>query len=160
MDFSENNGSEERIAALERKVQNLEPLIKGLIAELLDFKALAMNLSREAEERSRQELKLGQVVPGTSYPAQVAYPSSGSDGSTIVRPRGSHPPEVPAAPPAPEMVQIMQNDGTMKMEPRYGGTLDSASVGYGRTKKGTFAAGKQAPLIVAADKEKSDSAKK
>ena len=160
MEISGNDGSEERIAALERKLQNLEPLVKGLIAELLDFKALAMTMSREAEERSRQELKQGQVVPGTPYPAPAAYSTSGSDGSTIIRPRGSHQPEAPAAPPEPEMVQIMQNDGTMKMEPRFGGAINTSSVGYGRTKKSTFGTGKQAPLIVAADKEKSDSAKK
>ncbi|MFA4860031.1 MAG: hypothetical protein WC598_04675 [Methanoregula sp.] len=160
MENSVNDGSEERIAVLERKLQDMEPLVKGLIAELLDFKALAMSMSREAEERSRQELKQGQVVQSTPYPAQAAPYVSASDGSTVVRLRSAHQPDAPAAPPEPEMVRIMQNDGTMKLEPRFGGALNTSTVGYGRTKKGTFATEKQAPLIYAADKEKSDSAKK
>ena len=160
MEISGTDGSEERIAVLERKLQDMEPLVKGLIAELLDFKALAMTMSREAEERSRQELKLGQVVQSTPYPAQVVSSASASDGSTIVRLRSGHQADVPAAPPEPEMVRIMQSDGTMKMEPRFGGSINTSSVGYGRTKKGTFATEKQAPLIYAADKDKSDPAKK
>jgi hypothetical protein len=160
MEISGYDGSEERIAALEKKVQNMEPLVKGLVAELLDFKAVAMAMSREAEELSRHELRQGPAVYAAASPSPGIPAISISDGSTIIRPRGAHPSSAPAAPAEPEMVLIMQTDGTMKLEPRYGGNLDSASVGYGRTKKGTFAQGKQAPLIYAADEKKSDAAKK
>jgi len=153
MVISGTEDTEERIAVLEHKMQAMEPLVKGLIAELLDFKAVAMTMSREAEERSRQELKHAQVVNVTAPVPAAASP----DGSVLIHPKGARPADVPAE---PVMVRIMQNDGTMKMEPQYGGTVDSASVGYGRTKKGTFGTGKQSPLIYAADKNKSESSKK
>ncbi|WP_321508436.1 hypothetical protein [uncultured Methanoregula sp.] len=153
MEITETSGSEDRIVVLERKMQAMEPLVKGLIAELLDFKAVAMSMSREAEERSRQELKHASVANVVASPSIA----SSSDGSTIIRPKGARQPDVPVE---PEMVRIMQTDGTMKMEPRYGGAINTSTVGYGRTKKGTFATGKQAPLIYAADKDKSDSSKK
>jgi hypothetical protein len=161
MEISQMGGSEDRIAALETKLQDMEPLVKGLIAELLDFKAVAMSMSRQAEESSRQELKQGPVIH-TSVSPGLAVPSvSSSDGSTIIRPRGAHQPDVPVVPAEPEMVRIMQTDGTMKMEPRYGEkNAINSSVGYGRTRKGASDAGRQAPLIYAADEDKSGSTKK
>lgn len=161
MEISETGGSEDRIAALEKKIRDLDALVKGLIAELLDLKSMARTMTREAEETSRQELKRGTIIQSSATPAS-AGPSAAvsSEGSTLIRPRGARQPDVPAAPAEPEMVRIMQTDGTMKMEPRFGGAINTSTVGYGRTKKGTFASGKQEPLIYAADEEKSGSAKK
>jgi hypothetical protein len=153
MVISGTDQTEERIAVLERKMQAMEPLVKGLIAELLDFKAVAMTMSREAEERSRQELKHAPVVSSTV----TVSAASPADGSVLIHQKGARPADVPAE---PVMVRIMQNDGTMKMEQRYGGDIASSAVGYGRTKKGTFATEKQSPLIYAADKDKSESSKK
>ena len=150
---------EDRIAALEKKVREMEALVKGLIDELLDFKAIAMKMSRQDGERSRLEMKQGLVVPVTSSPALAGQsapfsPAASADGSTVIRPRGTRQPDVPVAPAEPAMVRIMQNDGTMKMEPRCGdrNPIDSSG-GYGRNKAGTSFKGKQAPLIYAADKE-------
>jgi hypothetical protein len=156
MEISETGISEDRIAALEKRLREMEALVNGLIDELLDFKAVAKTMSRQSEERSRQELKQGPVVRGTSSPA-TSSPSvaASTEPSTIIRPRGARQPDVPAAPAEPEMVRIMQTDGTMKMEPRWAaGTIDSSS-GYGRNKMGLAAKEKQAPLIYAADEEKS-----
>lgn len=146
--------SEDRIATLEKKLQDMDALVKGLIEELLDFKAVARTMARETEERSRQELKRGPVVQDTA-PHTLAGPS---EGSTVIRPRAVIQPDVPAE---PEMVRIMQEDGTMKMEARYGdkSTINS-SAGYGRTRKGTSVLSTQDPLIYAAENEKSDPANK
>jgi hypothetical protein len=51
-----SGASEDRIAALEKKVREMEALVKGLTQELLDLKSIAMKMSKQTEERSRQEL--------------------------------------------------------------------------------------------------------
>jgi len=61
----ENAGSgagEDRVAALEKKVNEMEALVKGLTQELLDLKSIAMKMSKMTEERSRQELKRMQPI--------------------------------------------------------------------------------------------------
>lgn len=160
MEISATGIQEDRIAALEKKVRDMEAPVKGLIDELLDFKAIAMKLSRQDGERSRLEMKQGPVMPVTSSPLLAGQsphlsPAVSADGSTVIRPRGAHQTDVPVVPAEPAMVRIMQNDGTMKMEPRCGerNPIDSSG-GYGRNKSGTLSRGKQAPLIYAADKEK------
>jgi len=42
---------EERITALEKKVREMEAMIKGLTDELLDLKSIAMRLNKVNEER-------------------------------------------------------------------------------------------------------------
>jgi hypothetical protein len=158
MEISGTDLPEERIAALEQNLRDLEPLIKGLIAELLDFKAVAMSMSRQAEESDRQEFRRGSVVVSRASPALAASSAAPSDGTTIIRPRTAHEPAAPVAPAEPEMVRIMQTDGTMKMEARYGGSAIDSS-GYGRNRKGALAS-KQDPLIYAADDPKAGDGKK
>jgi hypothetical protein len=165
MEISGTDIAEDRIAALEKKVPEMEALVKGLIAELLDIKSITRTMSREDEEYNRLELKRGSIVQGISY-QQRADPSASPsvtttpNGSTIIRPRALHQPDLPVAPAEPEMVRIMQSDGTMKLEPRYGETkrIDSTA-GYGRNKKGTSFDTKQNPLIYAAEEEKPDNPK-
>jgi len=143
MELPGTNESEERIAALEKKFTEMEALVKGLIAELLDFKAVARTMSREHEEYSRQELKWGTMTQGAISPALGGTSASLSvaaspEGSIVIRPRGSQQPVVPVAQVEPEMVRIMQSDGTMKMEPRYGeGKHIDSSGGYGQNRKNT-----------------------
>lgn len=155
--------SEDRIAALEKKVREMEALVKGLTQELLDLKSIAMKMSKQTEERSRQELKRGPIVqqggaPSAAAPAAApAYQSA--SGSTVIRPK-SRAGEAPAAPAEPAMDMIMQPDGTMKLEPRRGDKdYIVASAGYGRNKKGGSRP-KQGELIYATEEDKSDSGKK
>lgn len=153
--------TEERIVAIEKKMRDIEALVKGLTQELLDLKSLAMKMSKQTEERSRQELKRGQAAV-TDAQAQSAT-TSGAPGSssTVVMRKGARPSDTPAAPPEPTMDMIMQSDGTMKMEPRRGDkNYIVASAGYGRNKKGTSVKLKQGDLIVAAEEDKKDPAKK
>ncbi len=138
MEISGTGVPEERIAALEKRVRDMDALVRGLLDELLDFKAVAMKMSRQAGERSREELKQGPVVQNTASQAPAGLSSPASDAappgnSTVIRPKSARQPDVPAE---PVMARIIQSDGTMKMEPRRGNEnpLDSSS-GYGRTRK-------------------------
>jgi hypothetical protein len=160
METSLSAATEDRIAALEKKVREMEALVKGLTQELLDLKSIAMKMNKQSEERSRQDLKRGTIVAGA--PAQSAAPvaAPASSGSTVIRPKGARQPEAPAAPPEPAMDMIMQPDGTMKLEQRRGDKdYIVASAGYGK-KKGAASKGKQSDLIYATEETKSDPAKK
>jgi hypothetical protein len=153
--------TEERIAAIEKKMRDIEALVKGLTQELLDLKSLAMKMNKQTEERSRQELKRVQSVIQDAPTSSAASGGVSGSSSTVVMRKGARPSDVPAAPPEPTMDMIMQSDGTMKMEPRRGDkNYIVASAGYGRNKKGTSVKQKQGDLIVAAEEEKKDPAKK
>lgn len=161
METSLSAATEDRIAALEKKVREMEALVKGLTQELLDLKSVSMKMNKASEERSRQEMMRGPVIQATpsSPAASAAIPSA--SGSTVIRPKGAaRQAEAPAAPPEPAMEMIMQTDGTMKAEPRRGDRdYIVASAGYGK-KKGAAAKGKQSDLIYATEETKSDPAKK
>ena len=162
METSLSAATEDRIATLEKKVKEMEALVKGLTQELLDLKSVAMKMTKQSEERSRQELRRGPVVAGAPAAQQVAAPAAAPaapGGSTIIRPKGARQAEAPAAPPEPAMDMIMQPDGTMKLEPRRGDKdYIVASAGYGR-KKGAAGKSKQSDMIVAVEENK-DPAKK
>jgi len=123
---------------------------------------MTMKMSKQTEERSRQELRRGPVVTqqGDQPQATTAAPSSSGSSTVVMRRGGARQPEAPAAPAEPAMDLIMQPDGTMKLEPRRGDKdYIVASAGYGRNKKGISVKAKQSDLIYAAEEEK-DPAKK
>jgi hypothetical protein len=151
MEISHDGGTEDRIAALEKRSREMDAMVKGLLNELLDLKTISMKMSREVAEYHTPEY--------AEAPVPLAAPSVTSDGSTIIRPRSSHQPDAPASPPEPHMVRIMQTDGTMKMEARYGGQNMVDSAGFGRNRKNQLAS-KQEPLIYAAEDDKSSKSKK
>lgn len=161
----ENSGSgaatEDRIAVLEKKMRDMEALVKGLTGELLDLKSIAMKMTKQSDERIKQDLRRPPLVVQGSQPSQsaeVASPSSG--GSTVVMRKGARQSDAPAAPAEPIMDMIMQQDGTMKLEPRRGEKdFIVARPGYGQ-KKGAAGKPKQADLIYAAEEDKKDPAKK
>ena len=132
------------------RCQDLDALVRGLLNELLDLKTISKTISRQNREYVSRE-----SVEVSAAPVAVS-----PDGNTVIRPRSARQPEVPVAPPEPEMVRIMQTDGTMKMEPRYGDQNHIDSAGFARNRKGQLANNKQEPLIYAAEEEKSGSAKK
>jgi hypothetical protein len=157
METGTGAATEDRIAALEKKMREMEALVKGLTQELLDLKSVSMKMSKQTEERSRQELMRAPIIQQGSMP-QAAPSITSTSGSTVIRPKGARQPDVPAAPAEPVMDLIMQQDGTMKMEPRRGDKdYIVASAGYGRNKKGQSSKPKQADLIYAADEPKKDS---
>jgi len=145
--------TEDRIAALEKKMKETEALVKGLTEELLDLKSIAMKLNKFSEER-RQELKM-MKPPGQEAP-----------GSTVIMQKkpGSAPERVTA--PVKEekrMDMIMQPDGTMKLEERRGDNhYIVASAGFSNKKNmgGSSKDPKRSNLIVAEDDEKGTEEKK
>ena len=152
--------TEDRLAALEKKVREMEALMKGLTQELLDLKSIAMKMSKQTEERSRQELIRSPIVSGcpAAAPHLQVPRRPGRARSSCGREPGR---QKPGSTAEPAMDMIMQSDGTMKLEPRRGDKdYIVASAGYGRNKKGISVKGKQSDLIYAAEEEKSDSAKK
>lgn len=159
METGSGAATEDRIAALEKKMREMEALVKGLTQELLDLKSVTMKMSKQTDERSRQELRRPVVQQG-GQPQAAPSSAPSASGSTVIRPKGSRQPEAPQAPAEPEMDLIMQPDGTMKLEPRRGDKdYIVASAGYGK-KKGAAAKGKQSDLIYAAEETKKDPAKK
>jgi hypothetical protein len=153
--------TEERIVAIEKKMRDIEALVKGLTQELLDLKSLAMKMSKQTEERSRQELKRGPAIITDSQTQSATTSAAQGPSSTVVVRKGTRPSDTPPAPPEPAMDMIMQSDGTMKMEPRRGDkNYIVASAGYARNKKGTSAKLKPGDVIVAAEEDKKDPAKK
>jgi hypothetical protein len=125
MEISANDGAEERIAVLERKMRDMEALVRGLTAELLDMKSTAIAISRQEGERSRQDQKKGSAVQGTISPALAGPAAAPADGDpanerTVIISGKTSPKDAPATVAEPAMVRIMQSDGTMKLEPRYG----------------------------------------
>jgi hypothetical protein len=160
MEISTTSDAEDRIAVLEKRMRDMEALVKGLTAELIDLKTVARGMSRQEGERSRQELKKGTVVRGTTLPALDGPSASPSvvvpaEGSIVIRPKGAPRQDAPVAPAEPKMARIMQADGTMKMEPRYGdkNSIDS-SKGDGRTRKGASARSRQNPLVSTDEEDK------
>ncbi|MCK7490351.1 MAG: hypothetical protein MZU79_09300 [Anaerotruncus sp.] len=77
----------------------MEALVKGLTQELLDLKSVAMKMSKQTEERSRQELKradrLSQGAAVTRPQMPRVHPPG---GSTVVMRKGARQPDAPAAP--------------------------------------------------------------
>ena len=100
----ESGGEDERVRDLERKVRELEALVRGLTAEVLDLKSVTMNLCRDVEERKKKPVVIEERTAGATVRAEP-------------RARSSPRPAEPAV-EEEEMDLIMQNDGTLKPEPR------------------------------------------
>ena len=104
---------DERISMLEKNLRLMESRVNVLIDELLDFKAVAGTMSRrqkEDGEAAPEPVSIGTPLQSAALP---------SEACTII-PADARQSRVQAAPAEQNMVRIMQADGTMKMEPRYG----------------------------------------
>jgi hypothetical protein len=135
MEFSETGVSEDRITALERKVSAMETPVRGLIEELLDFKAITRTMSRQNGKPCLLEFtqeQAGTAAPESADPAASPLVAAPRECSTVIRPHSAaHQQDLPVAQAEPAMVRIMQSDGTMKMEIRRGdSTPIDAGVGY------------------------------
>jgi len=135
MEIAETGVSEDRITALERKVSAMETPVRGLIEDLLDFKAITRTLSRQNGKPCIFEYtqeQAGTAAPESADPSASPLVAAPRECSTVIRSRGAtHQQDLPVAQAEPTMVRIMQSDGTMKMEIRRGdnSTID-AGVGY------------------------------
>ena len=135
---------DERLRNLERKVRELEALVKGLMEEVLDVKSVAMELSRDVEERRREPTTVDERMGGVTVP---------------VEPQISAEPRIPAQPVVEEddsdLELIMQNDGTLKPEPRRSSEYIVASARFGNTLvKGRRGAGKSSDQTLSVEQRK------
>jgi hypothetical protein len=134
MEISETSRPDDRIAALEKKTEEMEALVKGLMAEILDLKAIAMGRAQQGGEQNRQPQAREPTVQGTLKTAPEKTTAAPEEPHMVIRPKSAARPEVTAEPAEPEMVRIMQTDGTMKMEVRRGDKNPRDSTGSGRHK--------------------------
>ena len=156
MDIIKENRSvppiDERVTVLERKIKEMEALLKGLTDELLDLKSVAMRLSKSEERRTE---------------TRAVKPSSGQQ-STVIMQTKTAPVQSGMRIPQPEPVKepekmdmIMQPDGTLKPERRKSSDYIVASAGYTKKPKpGQGGGSRSGDVIVAEDEEKDSSNKK
>jgi hypothetical protein len=127
---------EERIAALEKRVQYMDALVRGLTAEFLELKAMAIRQSRQAPEPRVRPAPVTVTAGPETEPEAALSAAATPEGTIVIRPKGAARQDAPETLPEPEMVQIMQADGTMKLEARYGDKKTvSTSAGSGRIPK-------------------------
>ncbi len=62
MENAGSDASEGRIAALEKKVIEMEALVDGFTRELLDLKAVNRGLSKHSKDQNPQEPKSPQII--------------------------------------------------------------------------------------------------
>ncbi|GAA5261678.1 hypothetical protein [Methanocalculus sp.] len=137
---------DERITALERKVHELDALLKGVTAEMLDLKSVTRKLTRNLED---QEMRGGDTASEAPLRKEPRSRSRIVPEEEPVRVRERQaPPPPPLATPGPEaeppvdtsdMELIMQPDGTLRPEKRNRNDYIVASSGYApatRMKKG------------------------
>jgi len=156
METSLSAATEDRIAALEKKVREMEALVKGLTQELLDLKSVSMKMTKQDEERSRQELKRWYIVAGA--PVQQAAspamtPSSGARSSgPKVRVRLTT-----GSPGRTRDGMIMADDGTMKQNPARGPELHSCIRRVRKERRVQQQRASKSDLIYATEETKSES---
>lgn len=147
---------DERLRELERKVRELEALVKGLTEEVLDLKSVTMKLSREAEERRVKQVATEGRKAGATLQAEPR---------AAVEPRVAAVPREPAQPAEKQPVRanqddadmelIMQNDGTLKPEPRKSSEYIVASNKFGNAPaKGRSRGGKSSDRTLFVEQKK------
>jgi len=150
---------DERLRDLERKVRELEALVKGLMGEILDLKSVTMDLSRDVEERKVKPVVAEARKAGATLQAEPragaepAAPSRAADPPGPARLAEKRP-----ARPDPEdrdLELIMQNDGTLKPEPRRSSEYIIASTKFGNAPvKGRGRGGKSSDRTLFVEQKK------
>ena len=150
---------DERLRDLERKVRELEALVKGLMGEILDLKSVTMDLSRDVEERKVKPVVAEARKAGATLQAEPragaepAAPSRAADPPGPARLAEKRP-----ARPDPEdrdLELIMQNDGTLKPEPRRPSEYIIASTKFGNAPvKGRGRGGKSSDRTLFVEQKK------
>lgn len=144
---------DERVAALEKKVREIDALVKGLTEELLDLKSVAMKLSKVSEERARAEMRMTKPAPGGGQgQGPIIMQTKTRPQTQMQRPAQSTAQPAPQSEPE-KMDMIMQPDGTLKPEKRKNSDYIIASAGFSKKKQNVQGSGKKSDLIVAEDEE-------
>jgi len=128
---------DDRIAALERKVHELEALLKGVTEEMLDLKSVTRKLTRNLENQEMRGSDAASAAPLKKEPRSRSRIVPEEEPVRVRDRKTSPPPQV--ATPGPEaeppvdtsdMELIMQPDGTLKHERRNRNDYIVASSGY------------------------------
>ena len=125
-----------RTATLERRVRELEAVVKGLTEELLDLKALVQKMSRAFEREEppahmRRAPSSRTPEPAESAPTVLVRPRNADKLSPQAPPVQTGVPLAPASAALSEdMDMIMQPDGTIRPEKRIGKEYIVAPNGY------------------------------
>jgi len=127
-----SEAGDERLRDLERKVRELEALVKGLTEEILDVKSVAMKLSRDAEERRKKPVAAAERKTGATLQAEPraeaeSRPVRPAEPRSSARSAEKHP--TAPAPGDEDLELIMQTDGTLKPEVRRSSEYIVASTG-------------------------------
>ncbi|MCQ8893723.1 MAG: hypothetical protein NQU46_03700 [Methanolinea sp.] len=146
---------DERVAALEKKVKEIDALVKGLTEELLDLKSVVMKISKASEERARAEMRMTKQPSGGTGQAPIILQKKTPSPAVTQRPAP------PAAQAEPEkMDMIMQPDGTLAPEKRKNSDYIVASAGFSKKKQNVQGSGKKSDLIVAEEEDKEPAQKR
>ncbi|MBP5083713.1 MAG: hypothetical protein J6104_05735 [Methanomicrobium sp.] len=119
-----NPVSEERMVKLEREVKEIEGLVRGLTAEMLDLKAWVQKLAKAVEEdpAEKRAASSEKAEKGREYPV-VESPKVAAERRSAEKARSApvvqEVEEMPAE-DEDEEVLIIQPDGTMKREAKFG----------------------------------------
>ncbi|MBQ3718946.1 MAG: hypothetical protein II893_06110 [Methanomicrobium sp.] len=122
-----NPVSEERMVKLEREVKEIEGLVRGLTAEMFDLKAWVQKLAKAVEEEpaekravSSEKAEKGREYPVVESPKVAAERRSAEKAArSAPAPAVQEVEEIPAE-DKEEEVLIIQPDGTMKREAKFG----------------------------------------
>ena len=119
-----NPVSEERMVKLEREVKEIEGLVRGLTAEMLDLKAWVQKLAKAVEEEpaEKRAVSSDKADKGREYPV-VESPKVAAERRSAEKARSAPAVQEVEEKPADdkdEEVLIIQPDGTMKREAKFG----------------------------------------
>ena len=106
--------TEDRIAALEKKVRDMDALVRGLVDELARLQGyrdedVPAGRGAQPSGTCKGPVMSGSASPVPAGPSSSFPPAVSAEGSTVIRPRGTRQPDLPVAQAEPEMVRIMQN---------------------------------------------------
>ncbi len=119
-----NPVSEEMMVKLEREVKEIEGLVRGLTAEMLDLKAWVQKLAKAVEEEPAEKrvVSSDKADKGREYPV-VESPKVAAERRSAEKARSAPAVQEVEEKPADdkdEEVLIIQPDGTMKREAKFG----------------------------------------
>ncbi len=125
VDRPASGGDDGRVSTLERRVRELEAMVKGLTEEFLDLKALMLKMAKTLEQQEppppRRTPPARMAEPPAAAPTVMIRPRNAEKLSPSATPVSARTPAVAESAPAvspEEMDMIMQPDGTIRPEVR------------------------------------------
>ncbi|MDD3977303.1 hypothetical protein L1994_07945 [Methanomicrobium antiquum] len=122
-----NPVNEERVIQIERDLKEIDGLIRGLTAEMLDLKACVQKLSKSMDEKP---VRKTDDIKSKNYPT-VESPKVVAERKTAEKSLLSNSSKVEEE-EEPEEALIIQPDGTMKRETKFGDEMIVADNRGGR----------------------------